>query len=84
MGAGRGGLRPAPKQVQQGKTAKRNLGWLRPFLLVNGFLVCLATTVDKVEATGARWLSPLLACLAACASLATCASLVTCARFAFA
>ena len=68
MGSGRGGLRRAANQAQQGKIAKRNLGWLRPFLLVNGFLVCLATTVDKVEATCAkRWLGPLLACLAACA-----------------
>ena len=67
MGSGRGGLRRAANQAQQGKIAKRNLGWLRPFLLVNGFLVCLATTVDKLEATCARWLGPLLACLAACA-----------------
>ena len=55
----------APGPARRGENW--SFAWLRPFLLVNGFLLCLATTVDKVEATCARWLGPLLACLAACA-----------------
>ena len=41
-----------------------SFAWLRPFLLVNGFLVALAAAVDRLEAA----MGPsLLACLAACA-----------------
>jgi len=47
--------------------SNRRFAWLCPFLLVNGFLLALATTVDRVEATLGLRLGPLLACLAACA-----------------
>ena len=41
-----------------------SFAWLRPFLLVNGFLVALAAAVDRLEAA----MGPsFLACLAACA-----------------
>ena len=63
MGGGHGGLRRAPARELQ-PTATRSPSWLRPFLLVNGFLVALAAAVDRLEAA----MGPsFLACLAACA-----------------
>ena len=53
-----GGPGPAPRG------GNWSFAWLRPFLLVNGFLVALAAAVDRLEAA----MGPsLLACLAACA-----------------